>query len=203
MKLPSLLLIFLAMGTLAPRADDAALPGGGFTASHYETLWTQSPFAVATSEAAPESSDYTLVGIAQFDGVSYASLIDKQNNNEHFLLASNKPMRGLTLVSVTHSKDASETTAVLQKNGESLTLKAEAEAPASSPTLNGPGAPPMIVPQIPRPGSDLAAPGYVPGQGPPPVIFRHLTLHLPPPPGGQTRIFVPPAPAPAAAPAQH
>jgi hypothetical protein len=165
------ILVILAGFALFPgvvRADEAALPGGGFAASHYEALWTKSPFAVATSEAAPESADYTLVGIAQFDGVAYASLVEKQNQ-EHFLLSGDKPVRGLTLVSIARGHDGTDTTAVVLRNGEQLTLKLTSGA---GPAASGLNATPFPVPQIP-----------MPGQAPPPVYFHHRLIHIPPAPG--------------------
>jgi hypothetical protein len=133
--------------------DSSTLPGAGFSADRYATLWTKSPFAIATPEAGAASQDFELVGLAQFDGVSYASLIDKQSN-EHFVLSSDKPARNLTLVSISHSQGGA--TATIQRNGELLTLTQE-EAPASAP---GPvGA--MPTPQVLAPGAPLSSVGGV------------------------------------------
>jgi len=110
------------------RADAPVLPGAGFAASRYEVLWTKSPFAVASAEGGQESPDYALKGIAQFDGISYASLIDKRSPGpepEHFLLSSDKPVKGLTLVSISRGHDSSGTFAVIQKDGQVSTLKLE------------------------------------------------------------------------------
>jgi hypothetical protein len=173
-------------GSAGP-SDNATVPGGGFPASRYEALWTKSPFAVATSEAGPESPDYMLVGIANVEGISYASLIDA-HNQDHFLISSDKPTRGLTLTSITRSHD--DTYAAVQKDGQSITLKLE-QAPV---TAVAPGAPPttavatpgVTTQQLPLPGS---APSY--GGGRPPSRFRRPTILLPPAPAQQ------PAPAPA------
>ena len=48
--------------------------------------------------------NYALVGIAQFDGVSYASLIDRQTQ-KHFLLSNGETVGDLTLVSVLPDSD--------------------------------------------------------------------------------------------------
>jgi hypothetical protein len=178
-------LMAAALESLLPsavRAEPAALPGPGFPASHYETLWTKSPFAVATSEAAPESADYTLVGIAEFDGVPYASLVDKQSQ-EHFLLSGDKPIRGLTLLSITRGHDGSDTTAVVQRNGESLTLKLTSVASPAASTQVGST---IVPPQIPMPGAGLSgqATAGMPGFSgvPPAAPFHRRVIHFPPNP---------------------
>ena len=102
---------------------------GGYPASRYETLWMKSPFSVATSDTASQSPDFLLVGLANLDGVDYASLVNKKTN-ERYLLASGKPQNGLTLVSVTQGQDRDKTFAVVQNNGETLTLKLSAAPPA-------------------------------------------------------------------------
>jgi len=181
-------------------ADNSAVPNAAFSASRYEDLWTKSPFAVATSEAGPESPDYMLVGIANVDGISYACLIDA-HNQEHFLISSDKPNRGLTLTSITRNHD--DTYAAVQKDGESITLKLQ----QPPPTAPAPGAPPAnaivmpggmpggMTPQLPMPGASLS----IPGSGRPPTRFRRPLIHLPPPPTQQQQP-APAQPAPVQAP---
>ena len=193
MKRSILILVFATglMLTAKPvGADDSAAPGAGFPASRYETLWTKSPFSVATAEAAQESPDYSLVGIAQFDGVSYASLIERQNQ-EHFLISTDKPTRGITLSSITRGKDGSDTTAIVQKDGQPLTLKLE-QAPVVPMAVMNPGMPPVPNIQMPMPG--VVAPQIpMPGSGGPPttpstrpmIRFHRSPIHLPPPPAQQ------------------
>jgi hypothetical protein len=158
--------------SLPAAADEPTLPPGGFDANHYETLWTKSPFAVATAvEAAPESQDYDLAGVAQVDGISYASLIDKHDGS-HFVVTGDQPSHGFTLVSITQSHGGSGAVAVVQKDGESLTLKL-----ADAPPLNG--APvPMVSPppmfNLPMPGANMAPPGN------PPVHYHHHIIVIPP-----------------------
>lgn len=183
----------LGVACLPGRGDSPSLPGNGWEASHYTALWTQSPFAVATPDAAPESADYALVGIAQIDGVSYASLTDKKSS-EHFLLASDKPVHGLKLVSITSGKDAASSSATVEKDGKSMTLKLEQ------------GPPPAAIPAPPQPQG--VPPGAIPGSivppqppgnrppgapnGPPPVSQRPRIIHVPPPPTVQPRMQPPP-----------
>lgn len=81
-----------------------------------------------------ESSDYSLVGIAQFNGISYASLIAKQNQ-EYFLLTTDKPARGLTLVSISQEYNASDVMAVVRKDGRLVTLKWEQPPLLASATI--------------------------------------------------------------------
>jgi len=172
-------------------ADDIpAAPGEGFPASRYETLWTKSPFAVETPDAAQSSPDYQLVGIAQFDGVSYASLIETQNQ-QHFLLSSDQPARGLTLVSITRGQGASGNLVVVQKNGQQITLHQDTSntgpsAPNGAPIANAPA--PMAQP-LPMPGA--GGPGTVPFPR-----RRFLPIHLPPNPGQMAPAPAPPVPPP-------
>jgi len=176
---PLALAAVLALAAQPGRAGDPAVPGTGFSASRYEALWTKSPFAVATSEAVQESPDYLLVGVAKVDGISYASVIERQNQ-EHFLISSDKPARGLTLTTITRSPDSSDTYAVMQKDGQSITLKLE-QAPALAGVPGAPNTPMpgIITPQIAMPG---AAPSF-PNMGRPfNARYHHPLIHLPPPP---------------------
>jgi hypothetical protein len=176
--LPAIFAVALVLpGSLGTKADPPALPGNGFDASRYKTLWTKSPFAVASDNSAQTSPDYSLVGIAEIDGISYASLIDKQSQ-EHFLLCSDKPDRGLTLISIKRGQDTSDTTAIIQKkDGESITLKLETVVAASTP------GPPTVFP-LPMPGTvNTSAPFNQQGiirRGPPPAPFRPRII-IPPP----------------------
>ena len=175
MNLRIISIVVLAVIYLRPAradaGDTATLPGSGFGGDRYATLWTKSPFAIATPEAAAESQDYQLVGLAQFDGVSYASLVDKQTQ-EHFVLASDKPVRNLTLVSIAHTADGGS--AVLQRNGEMLTLKQEGE-PAAAPGQPPPNAPPGVpMPTFPQMNPSVG--------GMPRNYFMHprVGIHRPP-----------------------
>jgi hypothetical protein len=198
----TVLIITLAVGLVLTAqlvwADDPAVPGAGFPASRYEALWTKSPFAVATAEASQDTSpDYMLVGIAgPWNGVSYASVIETKTPQEHFLISTDKATRGLTLTSITRSHDGSDTFAVVQKNGQSITLKLE----QASATAAVPGAPPIgsiampggTTQQIPMPGANLPAPGSVR----PFIRYHHPLIHLPPPPSGQQQAITPAQPPP-------
>jgi hypothetical protein len=165
------LALFLSLRLAA--ADDAATPGQGFSGDRYANLWTKSPFAIATPDAPSTSADYQLVGMAQFDGVSYASLVDRQTQ-EHFVLASDKPVKNLTLISISHG--ASGALAVIQRNGETLTLKQE-EAPA----VTAP-APDSTPPRILNPSVGGVA---MPFFRRPPVHIHRPTIVIPPRPTSQ------------------
>jgi hypothetical protein len=131
------------------QADRPSLPEGGFAPSHYEVLWTKSPFAVASAEAAQESPDYDLVGVAQIDGMFYACLIDKQSN-EHFLLATDdKSVRGLRLISVTRGQDNGSASATIQKDSQLFTLTlGQGIAQISPMGISKPGAPHLLTHSI-------------------------------------------------------
>jgi hypothetical protein len=174
------------------RADEPSPPAGVFPPDRYESLWNKSPFSVATAEAAPDSPDYMLVGIAQIEGISYASLIDRQTQ-EHFLVSSNKANRGITLSSVTEGKNGADTLAVVVKDGQPLTLKLETVAGNTVQTAASPGAAPApsFTPppqQIPMPGANL----NLPPSNRPLIRFHRPLIHLPTQPPE-----TPPAPAPA------
>ena len=213
MKLPLLTLILAAglfLNLNAALADDSALPNSGFAPSRYESLWTKSPFAVATADAVEDSPDYSLVGIAEIDGVSYASLIEKQNQ-EHFLISSqkDKPVRGLVLLTISHGQGGSDTYANVQKDGQTITLKLEqvAQAPGAPQVITMPNAMPSnVIQQIPMPGV-VGNPFGMGGNRPFPR-FRRPTIHLPPQPGAQVQPtqtagnVPPPPPTPPPTPAQ-
>lgn len=181
-------------------ATDAVVPTEGFQASRYETLWTKSPFAVATSEEGTATSpDYMLVGLANVDGISFASLIDRQSQ-EHFLISSDQETRGLKLSSITRSHDGSDTFAVVQKDGQSITLKLEEPPAGQAPGVIA-GGQPAMTPQIAMPGSNQMVPGgngLLPGR--PFARFHRPTIQLPNRPGQQppaVQIHPPPLPPPA------
>jgi hypothetical protein len=190
-----------AAATSPTPADDSMVPTAGFQASRYESLWTKSPFAVATSEEATETSpDYMLVGIANIDGISFASLIDRQSQ-EHFLISSDQETRGLKLSSITKSHDGSDTFAVVQKDGQTITLKLEVP-PAGAVAENAPpGAQQVMAPQISMPGAIPTFGGG--GANRPFARFHRPPIHLPPQPGQQVQQPVqvhptaPPPPPPA------
>jgi hypothetical protein len=213
---PILLAGFIFAGFSARAGEPPTLPGSGYAATRYEALWSKSPFSVASAEdeGGPSSPDYSLVGIAQFDGVSYASLVNKQTQ-EHFLVASDKPNEGFTLTSVTRGHDPSGTLAVLQKDGQSMTLKLE-----TAPVAGGPTVPPMLginggIPPPPGMNGGMAnmppMPGsqfnqQQPGVPQPPMPWRRggRIIRIPPPPGemfsGQTGTAQPVQPQPVAQP---
>jgi len=174
MSVRALVVIGFASMAVAEADPNSDLPGPGLPGDRYISLWTKSPFSIATPEAAATSTDYSLVGIAQFDGVTYVSLIEKQSQ-EHFVLTSAKPVRNLTLVSVAHG--TSGASAVIQRNGETLTLQQD-QAPPSAGAL--PQAP------MPPPGPNglssvggVIPPAYI---APPPVRRHRLPIFVPPRP---------------------
>jgi hypothetical protein len=195
-------LLIAAAAFLAPpiRGDAPAIPSANFSASRYEALWTNSPFAVATSEDTGESSpDYLMVGIANIDGVSYASVIERQTQ-EHFLISTDKANRGMTLSTINHNQDGSETYANVTKDGQTLTLKLEQPAPAApgsvpdGSTINMPG---IVTPVLRAPGTGGGAFGG-PGSFRPFSRIHRPTIHLPPSPAAQTPPLTPPPPPPQA-----
>ncbi len=155
------------------------IPAEGFAGDHYGPLWAKSPFAIATPEAGATTQDYQLTGLAQFDGVAYASLVETQTH-EHFLLTSAKPVRHLTLVSINHGRSGGS--AVILRNGQQFTLQ---EANTSS--AQGPELPPIPGQQnggIVPPGQSNPSVGGVMipfPQFPPRVRLHRPVIAVPPP----------------------
>jgi hypothetical protein len=200
-----------ASPTTAPSSSDPDLPSANFAPSRYESLWTKSPFAVETAEESvgDDSPDYLLVGIARDQsGVYFASLIARQNQ-EHFLISSDKPTHGLTLNNITRSHDGADTYATVVKDGQTLTLKLQQAAPVAAqggqPGMPTPmpggapfSAPGTIIPNIQMPGS---SPSQMPGSMRPFPRNHRPTIHLPnlnqqpqaPPTAPQPQPTAPPA----------
>ena len=161
-------------------AADPVVPGNGFDASSYQALWLKSPFAVASDVGVEESPDFSLKGVAQFDGIFYASLVDKRSSGpepEHFLLSSDNPVKGLTLVSITRGRDAASTTATIQRNGQIITLKldvADTNPPNGLPATNSATQPNNSIPQTPISGMYRQPNGV-----PPRVLIRHPIITIP------------------------
>ena len=189
----------------APTTSAAGIPTSSFPADRYAALWTKSPFAVATSETVgDESPDYFLVGVANIDGISYASVVESKPPQDHFLISTDQAENGMTLKSINRNRDGSETYAVVVKDGQLLTLKLQ-QAPAEVAANESPGAPMMnnmpgaMMPQIPMPGGANSVPSIRPF-----TRFHRPPIHLPnmpgsqPPPMPQSRApQLPPPPQPA------
>ncbi|MEI9999931.1 MAG: hypothetical protein WDO13_12640 [Verrucomicrobiota bacterium] len=98
----------------APAApvDDATASHQGYPAARYDSLWTKSPFAVETAETnVEESPDYSLVGVARVDGISYAA--SSTSRTPPFPRLLRQASNGLALTSVTKSPTSSDIYAVL------------------------------------------------------------------------------------------
>jgi hypothetical protein len=204
---------YLLPSILALRAQDAASPTPppapasstagaandsdpaahqGYAPDRYSDLWTKSPFAVETPDTptVTDSAEYSLVGVAQLGDVTYASLIQKQNQ-AHLLVSSDKPLGGLTLNSVSNKPDGVYVT--FTEDGQPLTLKLEAtpQSAGANPGIdpNAGAFPPTGGPL----GSNIPMPGSVtPDMNRPVIHIRRPLIHLPsrfgqpnPPPPGQ------------------
>ncbi len=161
---------------------NSVVPGASFPVEHYSKLWLQSPFAVASATVAA-SPDFALLAVAKIDGVSYATMLQKQTQ-QHFVVSSQEPAHGLTLVSIQRGKNADGTIASFLQSGQSITLPLETAKPGDTPEVN---ATPI--------GPVGATPTYLPIGAP---IPRNLPSGAPRPPPAlrhRARIFVPPPPA--------
>jgi hypothetical protein len=179
--------------TASGASADSGVPVGGYPASRYETLWTKSPFSVATAEDAVQTSpDYLLVGIANVDGIFYASVMERQPPQEHFLVSSDKLTRGLTLKSITKSSDGQDIYASLIKDNQPLTLKLEQPPAGTGVAAPGmanlqPNAPPGVIQQqMQMPGGSSPFPN---GGAPTRPYFprRRPQISLPPQPAPQAQ----------------
>lgn len=191
------LLILFAATALTLRAQDATPAGAppspagpmddndpaahqGYAPQRYEDLWTKSPFAVETpDEVVTDSADYSLVGVAQLGGVTYASLIEKQNQ-AHLLVSSDKPLGGLTLNTVSNKPDGIYVT--FTRDGQPLTLKLEAAATAGTAQPGVNAVPNMPMTQMTQPGAqNIPMPGsFNPAMARPLIRIRRPLIHVPP-----------------------
>ncbi len=136
-------------------------------------------FPAAAEDASGEPPGYSLVAVARYDGISYASLVDNRTR-EHFLLSTKNPARGLVLTQVTPDWDASGVSAVIRQNGESLLLQ---PGPDNTSLFNSPSNSP--VPAAAQASSESPmAPRLKPPPGAAlPLVFQPVdarALHLSP-----------------------
>jgi hypothetical protein len=171
----------------AAASEDTTAAHQGYAPPRYQELWTKSPFAVETpDENVTESAEYSLVGIAQLDGVTYASLIEKQNQ-DHILLSSDKPLNGLSLNSVTQKEDG--TYATLSHNGELITIKLEVATASVAVQPSGVPANYQQMPGMPGNnvgGQNIPMPGtFNPSTARPFIRIRRPLIRIPPPASNQ------------------
>ena len=121
---------------------------------------------VSAMEPPQGSFNYSLVGVARFDGISYASLIDRQTK-EHFLLSTEKAENGLTLTSITSDWSASGASAVIQQDGRLIILKlgsnergavSDTPSPQTVPLANSFPMPDLATPDHPTPPPGASLP---------------------------------------------
>jgi hypothetical protein len=108
-------------------------------------------------------SQLTLVGIAEADGVTYASLYNAQNG-EHFLTSSKDSDDGLELVAV-----ASNESATIRQNGQTYLLRLSWPSGAA-PVADESPAP--VAQNIPLPGSVEATAPTPPEGAKLPLVFQ-------------------------------
>jgi hypothetical protein len=137
--------------------------------------------SVRASDSSPASFDYSLVGLARFDGVSYASLLNTKTQ-EHVFLSTANPEGGLKLSSITTDNDPLGPSAWIQNNGVSILLKLGSGAfqvPAKSPTASVtdsqasvPFSAASLSSILPMPGAAKPASLNPPPGGSLPLVFR-------------------------------
>jgi len=129
-------------------------------------------------------------------------VLNKQTQ-EHFTVTTDKPAKGLKLISITLGHDPSGNAANFEKDGQPITLKVDAAPAGGAPNVANnvpPPAPspaPFVPPNVvPMPGQQPAEvnnrPTFPPGAQPPLATRRPHMIRIPPPPNqpGQP----PPAP---------
>jgi hypothetical protein len=174
----------------------------GYEPPRYEDLWTKSPFAVETPDTqVTESAEYSFVGVAQIRGVTFVSLVQKQNQ-AHLLITSDQPLGSLKLDSISNKPDG--VYASLTQNGQPLTLKLETAQAGGAPQPNAAPPPGGNMPLLFNPsgppaagGQNIPMPGsFNPSTARPLIRIRRPLIHVPGrPPGGDTVPSPPPAPA--------
>lgn len=128
----------------------------------------------AASVSAPQDSfNYALVGVARFDGVSYASLINRQTKMR-LLLFTDKPVDGLKLISVGGDEATAGPSAIIDRAGVSIQLKVEADpgTDLSVPLSLAPSAFTNQVTRLPPPSSVSLAPRKPPPGTSLPLVFQ-------------------------------
>jgi len=108
-------------------------------------------------------SQLTLVGVAEADGVTYASLYNAQNG-EHFLTSSKDSDNGLELVAV-----ASNESATIRQNGQTFLLRLSWPNAAEPVDVEAAAS---IVQDVPLPGSVEATAPKPPEGGRLPLVFQ-------------------------------
>jgi len=127
----------------------------------------------ARSDSPVDTSHLTLVGIAEANGTTYASLVDAQTG-KHFIPSSRSADSGLELVSVREGEDA-----VIRQNGQSFVLKLgwPDGTGIEAKDVPRPDASPIAQEQnIPRPGTDPNAPPTPPPGEKLPLVFQARDL---------------------------
>jgi hypothetical protein len=116
-------------------------------------------------EAAPSPS-LMLVGVAEADGVIYASVVDAQTG-ERFLLNTRAADGGLELVSATAGESA-----VVRQNGQSFLLRLGWPSGMGNVGNSAPSPAAFTVQNIPRPGADADVVLTPPPGGKVPLVFQ-------------------------------
>jgi len=137
--------------------------------------------SVTATDLSPTTSDFSLVGIARFDGASYACLFDAKTQR-HLLLSTRDPESGLKLVSVASEDDSVGPSALIQANGTSILLKlgygtitVSAEAATDpEPVSQVDSAPSTAIPSsvLPMPGTPKNKKLVPPAGASLPLVFR-------------------------------
>jgi hypothetical protein len=133
--------------------------------------------SIAAVGSSPSASRYTLVGIARFEGISYASLLDQQTG-DHFLLSTDKKSEfDVALASVRTDDDPSGPGAIILKDNVSVLIKLESELSVASSDSSTPAVvvgQPYPAQKIPRPGSARAGALEPPNGGKLPLVFQEV-----------------------------
>ena len=125
----------------------------------------------------PASFPYTLVGIAEFDGISYASLVDRQTGN-HFLLSTDKKSElDVALISVKTYDDSAGPAALIEKDTETVLVKMGSGI-SLSPSFFSSSVSLVsqvnAVQNIPRPDTTSAGNLHPPPGGTLPLVFQEV-----------------------------
>jgi len=127
-----------------------------YSENRYELIWKKSPFSLpSVAEENPDgfAANLTLAGITKFNDQYVAIVLDKSTQKRSMVTA--KPNSdGLALVEAQTSKDLKEVSVVVQKNGESATLKYDlAFFQAATPAVAANPNPGQAPNSIPSPGT--------------------------------------------------
>ena len=172
---PSFILVslFALLGVNSGRAADELPKRPNF--DRYSAMLKQSPFAVATAQAAPAATpnfakDLYVANAAKSPDGDMVTIASSADKNFKLYLTTKEPVQGYSIASIEWSEKVGETKVTISKDGQfgALTFNQALLATAPNPG-QVPAAPPAGVPTVP---GNVPRPAAVPNLPTPPPHVR-------------------------------